>query len=119
LLSPNLGPNNNQIAAIQNKHTTGSANSFGVYTAFWKSALVGCVETASRRGTSSAAVSHRNSSYWSNKRRRTMSKLVADQFAETLAAAGVAKGFTLYMLKAVLDGRAEDLVDLARTNLWA
>ncbi len=31
----------------------------------------------------------------------------------------MAKGFTLYMLKAVLDGRAEDLVDLARTNLWA
>ena len=48
-----------------------------------------------------------------------MSKLVADQFAETLATAGVAKGFTLYMLKAVLDGRAEDLVDLARTNMWA
>jgi pyruvate dehydrogenase (quinone) len=31
----------------------------------------------------------------------------------------MAKGFTLYMMKAVLDGRAEDLVDLARTNLWA
>jgi pyruvate dehydrogenase (quinone) len=31
----------------------------------------------------------------------------------------MAKGFTLYMLRAVLDGRAEDLVDLARTNLWA
>src|ERR1700736_1869731 len=30
----------------------------------------------------------------------------------------MAKGFTLYMLKAVLDGRAEDLVDLSRTNLW-
>jgi predicted alpha-1,6-mannanase (GH76 family) len=93
LLSPTLGPNNNQIAAIQNKHTTGSANSFGVYTAFWNGALVGCVETASRRGTSSAAASHRNSSHWSNKRRRTMSKLVADH-------------------------RADDLVDLARTNLW-
>jgi pyruvate dehydrogenase (quinone) len=33
--------------------------------------------------------------------------------------AEMAKGFTLYMLKAVLGGRAEDLVDLARTNLWA
>jgi hypothetical protein len=93
LVSPNLGPNNNQIPAIQNKHTTGSANSFGFYTAFWNSALVGCVETASRRGTSSAAVSHRDSAHWSNMRRRTMSKLVADD-------------------------RADDLVDLARTNLW-
>jgi pyruvate dehydrogenase (quinone) len=33
--------------------------------------------------------------------------------------AEMAKGFTLYMLKAVLGGRAEDLIDLARTNLWA
>ena len=52
-----------------------------------------------------------------------MAKTVADQFVETLAAAGVKRiygiGFTLHMLKAVLDGRAEDLVDLARTNLWA
>jgi pyruvate dehydrogenase (quinone) len=35
------------------------------------------------------------------------------------ATAEMAKGFTLYMLKAVFGGRAEDLVDLARTNLWA
>ena len=33
--------------------------------------------------------------------------------------AEMARGFTLYMVKAVLDGRANDLVDLARTNLWA
>jgi pyruvate dehydrogenase (quinone) len=33
--------------------------------------------------------------------------------------AEMAKGFTLYMVKAVLGGRAEDLIDLARTNLWA
>jgi pyruvate dehydrogenase (quinone) len=33
--------------------------------------------------------------------------------------AEMAKGFTLYMTKAVLGGRAEDLIDLARTNLWA
>jgi pyruvate dehydrogenase (quinone) len=33
--------------------------------------------------------------------------------------AEMAKGFTLYMLKAVFGGRAEDLIDLARTNLWA
>jgi pyruvate dehydrogenase (quinone) len=31
----------------------------------------------------------------------------------------MAKGFTLYMVKAVFSGRADDLVDLARTNLWA
>jgi pyruvate dehydrogenase (quinone) len=30
----------------------------------------------------------------------------------------MAKGFSLYMLKAIIDGRGEDLVDLARTNLW-
>ena len=31
----------------------------------------------------------------------------------------MAKGFSLYMLKAVFSGRGEDIVDLARTNLWA
>ena len=31
----------------------------------------------------------------------------------------MAKGFTLYMVKAVMGGRADDLVDLARANLWA
>jgi pyruvate dehydrogenase (quinone) len=30
----------------------------------------------------------------------------------------MAKGFTLYMLKAVISGRADELVDLAKTNLW-
>jgi pyruvate dehydrogenase (quinone) len=30
----------------------------------------------------------------------------------------MAKGFSLYMLRAVIDGRGEDLVDLARANLW-
>jgi len=30
----------------------------------------------------------------------------------------MAKGFTLYMVKAVISGRADELVDLARTNLW-
>ena len=30
----------------------------------------------------------------------------------------MAKGFSLYMLKAVIDGRSEDLVDLARAYLW-
>ena len=29
----------------------------------------------------------------------------------------MAKGFTLYMLKAVLNGRADEIVELARTNL--
>jgi pyruvate dehydrogenase (quinone) len=31
--------------------------------------------------------------------------------------AEMAKGFTLYMLKAVLSGRADEIVELARTNL--
>lgn len=30
----------------------------------------------------------------------------------------MAKGFSLYMLKAVFSGRGDELVDLARTNLW-
>jgi pyruvate dehydrogenase (quinone) len=30
----------------------------------------------------------------------------------------MAKGFTLFMLKAVLSGRADEVVDLAKTNLW-
>jgi pyruvate dehydrogenase (quinone) len=30
----------------------------------------------------------------------------------------MAKGFTLYMVKAVLSGRADEVVDLARSNLW-
>jgi pyruvate dehydrogenase (quinone) len=30
----------------------------------------------------------------------------------------MAKGFTLYMVKAVMSGRGEELVDLAKTNLW-
>ncbi len=32
--------------------------------------------------------------------------------------AEMAKGFTLYMLKAIFSGKADQLVDLARTNLW-
>jgi pyruvate dehydrogenase (quinone) len=31
----------------------------------------------------------------------------------------MAKGFTLYMVKAVLNGRADDLIDLAESNLWS
>ena len=27
-------------------------------------------------------------------------------------------GFSLYMLKAVIGGRGDDLIDLARANLW-
>ena len=30
----------------------------------------------------------------------------------------MAKGFTLYMVKAVLSGRADEVLELARTNLW-
>jgi pyruvate dehydrogenase (quinone) len=30
----------------------------------------------------------------------------------------MAKGFTLYMAKAVMNGRGDELIDLARTNLW-
>jgi hypothetical protein len=32
--------------------------------------------------------------------------------------AEMAKSFTLYMVKAILNGRAEKIVDLAKTNLW-
>ena len=30
----------------------------------------------------------------------------------------MAKDFTLYMVKAVLNGRTDEVLDLARTNLW-
>jgi pyruvate dehydrogenase (quinone) len=30
----------------------------------------------------------------------------------------MAKGFTLYMVKAIINGRADEIVDLAKTNLW-
>src|SRR5262249_19812918 len=30
----------------------------------------------------------------------------------------MAKGFSLYMVKAVMNGRADEIVDLAKTNLW-
>ena len=32
--------------------------------------------------------------------------------------AEMAKGFTLYMVKAVISGRGDEVVDLAKTNLW-
>jgi pyruvate dehydrogenase (quinone) len=32
--------------------------------------------------------------------------------------AEMAKGFTLYMVKAVMNGRGDELLDLAKTNLW-
>jgi pyruvate dehydrogenase (quinone) len=30
----------------------------------------------------------------------------------------MAKGFTLYMLKAVISGHSDEVIDLAKTNLW-
>jgi pyruvate dehydrogenase (quinone) len=30
----------------------------------------------------------------------------------------MAKGFTLYMLKTVISGRGDEVVDLAKTDLW-
>lgn len=32
--------------------------------------------------------------------------------------AEMAKGFTLYMVKAILSGRGDEVIDLARTNIW-
>jgi pyruvate dehydrogenase (quinone) len=32
--------------------------------------------------------------------------------------AEMAKGFTLYMVKALMSGKADEIIDLARTNLW-
>jgi pyruvate dehydrogenase (quinone) len=32
--------------------------------------------------------------------------------------AEMAKGFTLYMVKAVMNGRADEVLDLAPTKLW-
>jgi pyruvate dehydrogenase (quinone) len=30
----------------------------------------------------------------------------------------MAKGFTLYMVKAIMSGRGDEIIDLAKTNLW-
>jgi pyruvate dehydrogenase (quinone) len=30
----------------------------------------------------------------------------------------MAKGFTLYMVKAIMNGRGDEIIDLAKTNLW-
>jgi pyruvate dehydrogenase (quinone) len=30
----------------------------------------------------------------------------------------MAKGFSLYMVKAILNGRTDEVIDLAMTNLW-
>jgi pyruvate dehydrogenase (quinone) len=30
----------------------------------------------------------------------------------------MAKGFSLYMVKAVMSGRLDEIIDLAKTNLW-
>ena len=30
----------------------------------------------------------------------------------------MAKGFSLYMVKAIMNGRGDEIVDLAKTNLW-
>jgi len=30
----------------------------------------------------------------------------------------MANGFSLFMLKAVMSGRGDEIVDLAKTNLW-
>jgi pyruvate dehydrogenase (quinone) len=32
--------------------------------------------------------------------------------------AEMAKGFSLYMVKAILDGQASEVLDLATSNLW-
>jgi pyruvate dehydrogenase (quinone) len=32
--------------------------------------------------------------------------------------AAMAKGFTLFMVKALLSGKADEVVEIARTNLW-
>jgi pyruvate dehydrogenase (quinone) len=32
--------------------------------------------------------------------------------------AALATGFTLFMVKALLNGRADEVVDLAQTNVW-
>jgi pyruvate dehydrogenase (quinone) len=32
--------------------------------------------------------------------------------------AELAKGFTLYMVKAIINGRSDEVLDLGRSNLW-
>jgi hypothetical protein len=54
-----------------------------------------------------------------------MMKRVADRFAETLATAGVTRIYGIVgdslnglTLKSVMRTKGEDVLDLARTNLW-
>jgi pyruvate dehydrogenase (quinone) len=30
----------------------------------------------------------------------------------------MARGFSLYMVKAIMNGRTDEVIDLARSNLW-
>jgi pyruvate dehydrogenase (quinone) len=30
----------------------------------------------------------------------------------------MAKGFSLYMVKAIMNGRGDEIIDLAKSNLW-
>jgi pyruvate dehydrogenase (quinone) len=30
----------------------------------------------------------------------------------------VAKGFTLHVVRAIMNGRGDEIIDLAKTNLW-
>jgi hypothetical protein len=52
-----------------------------------------------------------------SKRITKIMSTVADQFIEILAM-WVFKRITLYMVKAVIGGRAGEVLDLAVTNLW-
>ena len=36
----------------------------------------------------------------------------------TLQTLAVAKGFTLHVVRAIMNGRGDEIIDLAKTNLW-
>ena len=47
--------------------------------------------------------------------RQQLHNVIGGRYAIT---AEMAKGFTLYMVKAVLSGKTDEIIDLAKTNLW-
>jgi hypothetical protein len=51
-------------------------------------------------------------------RRAAQAAQAAKTEGAVIAGEPVAKGFTLYMVKAVMNGRTDEVIGLARTNLW-
>lgn len=49
---------------------------------------------------------------------RRWAPVLVDAVVSRMVPVKMAKGFTLYIAKAVMSGRGRDLIDLAKANLW-